>query len=215
MPHRVLRTNIGGKETELRVEWTTFWRKTSVYVDQTLLGAVESNAELKKGKEWALPSGDKVGVELRKSFLGVELQITLNGQPVVGSSSHPISRIKTGAAVVFFLSGLNMLAGLIAVIAKPPALLSIGVGAYNLFLAPLYLIAGLMMRRHSIVGVSLAIALFLGDTVMALITAVQVGIRTGVTPPPTWIIVRIFLFVPIFRAAQALIKIRGQSTNAT
>jgi len=209
MPGRNHYASIGGKQVKIRVEWRGFWSNATVYLDDSVVGSVEKRKDLKLGKKWQLPSNDVIGVKLQSAFMGLELQVTLNGKPIEGSVNHPLTRIKIGTGVVFFLAGLNLLGGLVAMIFQPAAMLSLGYGVYNLVIGSIYGFAAFLMRRRSIVGISIAIALFLGDTVMAFLT----HIRLATNVPSSWIIVRMILAVPIFQAAYAIAKLRTGPTD--
>jgi hypothetical protein len=191
MPKRVLRNGT------VLLTWKFPWRNMVVSVDGVDVGFIDGRAELKAGKEFEPSPGEKLRIQLVQKGFVTELQATWNGEPLDGSDSHPASRIGAASGVAYFLGGMNLLMALVALASGSQALLGMGYGVYNFVLACIYLPAAYFLSRRSIVALSLVIAVFLGDSVMTLLQSIRLG------QPPTWIIVRIILFMPLARAISA------------
>lgn len=202
MPKKTFQIIVSGQPAQLTVEWRGIFNKLTVKENEKTLGTFENFKELKAGREFSLSDDSSLKVRLKQSGFMQELEVLHAGVPVPGSDGAPETKIKTAAAIVLLLAAINALAGAAGLFFPLPA--AIGLGVYNLLLMPIYVFAAVLIRRNSFVGLALAIGVFAGDAVMASVTQYRLGMNTA----PTWIIVRIFLLIPMIQAISPMQSLR-------
>ena len=159
----------------VEVAWGAAFRNGSVRVDGVELARFSGQKELKQGRDVQLPDGSILRVHLAGTPLTKEVQVLRNGVPLPGSPSDPSERLRSSSNVLFFLGGLNIILGLLAVFAQAGFLLSIGFGPASAAEGVALLVLGFFVRRRSSVAVALAVALLGLDLVASLVTMAAAG----------------------------------------
>src|SRR5437588_1583055 len=112
MPSKSYALAAGGLQ-RLEVEWTGGWKSLTLRLDGREMGSVVGQKELKAGREFGLDDGSTLKVQLFSGFMGTELQLHRNSQPLPGSPSDPAERVRAAAGVTYFVGGLNIVLGLL------------------------------------------------------------------------------------------------------
>src|SRR6185436_10736893 len=82
-------------------------------------------------------------------------------------------------AAIFFIGGLNVVLGLVAIMFDIEILTRMGVGIWSLLEGALYIFLGFLVKGGSVRALWVAIALFALDSVFFL----QISLKVGGTPP--------------------------------
>ena len=129
-------------------------------------------------------------------------------QPVtIGSAADPETRFKTAYGIVFFIAGLNLVLGLVAVIFDVQFLLAMGIGTFSIFFGLLFLVLGFFVRRMSAAALVIAIAVFALDGVLGIISAVS----SGFDPSIGGLALRVVLLIPMFQGVAAIRDLKGRA----
>lgn len=111
MPNRKLAIEPGGVR-RLEIDWSLFSRKRTIILDGYVIGEI-TYGELRKGKTIALPDGSSLKVHQTSKWGVAELQVTRNGAYLPDSDSDPQHRLERTVAVIFWIAGLNIAAGVL------------------------------------------------------------------------------------------------------
>ena len=193
----------------LDIVYKTFWRGATVCLDGQEIGTVSDKQGLLRGEEFKLPDGSKLKVRLTQSFLGSELHILRNGQPIPGSASHPDTVIKTAYWILFLIAGLNLVFGVIARVLHVNMLGEMGIGDFSLATGVIFLFLGYLVRRHWAPALYAGIALYAADTLLGLVLTA----RSGGAPGMFNIIFRGLVFIPLVQAVGAMRVPRESERN--
>src|SRR5690349_9384101 len=93
MPKQTFALEAGG-EKRLEVSWGGMFKNTTVSLDGNSIGVIPDQKALLAGQEFRLPDGSTIKVQLVRSFISTELRVFRNGQPLPGSASDPLTRLK-------------------------------------------------------------------------------------------------------------------------
>ena len=186
--------------TRLDISYKTFWRGATVYLDGKEIGTAPGRQELLKGAEFKLPDGSMLRLRLTQSLMGSELHVFRNGQPVAGSASHPETLLKSTYWALFLIGALDIVFGGAARWLNLDMLGGMGITPYSIAFGVVFIILGLLVRRHSLVALYAGIALFAADTVLGLVLSA----RAGVNPDIFNIIFRGLMFYPLVQGVGAL-----------
>jgi hypothetical protein len=185
-----------GSSSVVELEWRGMWKDFTVRVDGQTLGTMNGQDELKKGGSWTLADGSTLEVMLAKSALGAELQVLRDGAPLPGSPSDPQAQMNSAAGIAFFIAGLNILLGVVAMATDSQILAEIGIGWGSIVFGAIFLGLGFGIRKGSLIALIAAIALFALDGVLGLYWVIEAGGRPGVGG----IVFRVFLIVAMAKA---------------
>jgi hypothetical protein len=197
---------VEGQPPRLELSWKGIWKEITITVDGQTVGVIPDQKALKQGRDFQLPDGDTLHVQLKTGFGSAELQVLRNGQPLPGSGSDPVQRLKMAAGVVWFIAGLNVLLGAVAVLARVETLARMGVGWPSMIEGLIYGLLAYFVGKRSIIALGLAVGLFGLDTVLVLASMVQAGGRPGVGG----IVMRIFLFLPMVQGFGAIKALKAR-----
>jgi len=163
----------------LTLSWGAFWKNFTVAVDGQQVAEV-SPAELKAGKDVALPDGSTLRVHLKQGFGNAGLELTRNGQPLPGAVNDPASMVKNAAYLLYFLAALNAVVGAAAVAFHVKVLENIVIGVGNIIFGFIFAVAGFFTMRRSLVALILAMALIAVEVVASLVMATEAAGQPGV-----------------------------------
>jgi len=205
MPSRKFKLEAGGPE-RIELRWSGLFNNTEVLFDGGVVGAIPDKAALKAGQRLALPDGSELWVQLEEKFGGGGLAVLRNGAPVPGSDTDPATLVKNAAGIVYFIAGLNLVLGVVAM-AGVELLQRIGVGVYNVAFGALYLLLGFFTGRRSRLALGLAMGIFLVDGVLGIAASAA----SGHTPGAGGIGMRVVLLFAMARSFQAM----GEAATST
>lgn len=193
----------------LEVSWKAFFKEITVRLDGLIIGRIEDRDALRVGQEFRLNDGSLVKVQLAYNLAGSELQVTRNGQPLPGSASSPETRIKTAAAVIYFIAGINLLLGILSLLVRSELLESLGAGWFSLVYGGFFLAMGILVGRKSLWALIAALVVYLVDSVLGLVLIFM----SGGSPSVFNIMMRIILIVPLFQGIGAIREARKSATT--
>ena len=147
-----------GGPKRLEISWKYGFKDTTITFDGAPVGVINDQKSLRAGQEFSLTDGSKIKVMLVSNLAGTEVQVMRNGLPLPGSASDPESRVKVAAGIIYFVAGLNILLGLLAMFIDSDFIVGLGVSWYNLFFGLFFLVMGLLVgKKKSKVALVLAI----------------------------------------------------------
>lgn len=203
MPSRTFALEPRGPK-RLAVSWKRGWRDLEVKLDARPLLTIPTSKELKDGREVQVAAGQVLKVQLRQTFFGSDLLISLNGRPVPGTG--PEARLATAYGTIYFIGGLSVVIGVLTELVSVQVLQQLGFGWASIAEGAIFLGLGLWVhKRRSFVGLTLAVGLFALDTVIG---AVTVASQTGGSPPTGAMVVRILFLVYMARGFGAIKDLR-------
>jgi hypothetical protein len=179
----------------LDISYKSFWRGATVYLDGKEIGTAPDKQALLKGQAFKLPDGSTLKLKLIQRLTGSELHVLRNGQPIPGSASHPETAIKSAYWALLLIAAMNILFGVVARVLHVDMLAEMGIGDFSLAFGVLYVIFALLVRRHSLPALYVAVALFAADTVLGLVLTA----RSGGVPSTYNIIFRGLIFIPLLQ----------------
>ena len=199
-----------GGPARLDVSWKALWKDLTVRLDGETVGTVPTRKELSAGREFTLPEGSRLRVQLVQSGFGTELRIFHNDQPLPGSASDPETRLRGAYAVTLFIGGLNILLGAAAVALRSSFLRQMGIGAFSILFGLLFLVLGYFVKRASLVALLMAIAVFAIDGVLGFFGASA----QGYAPTSAGLIARLFLLLPLVQGLGAIRALKRAGSGA-
>jgi hypothetical protein len=193
----------------LTVKWGLSFRNFEVFYNGQSLGTVASASDLRRGHEFALPTGQALATQLRRNQGLEELELRLDGRPVPGSATHPGERLRQAWYTLLGVGCLNFVVGLIAVFGQITLLLHLGLGWGSVVEGVLYIALGWWgYSRIAPVPFGIACALLLLDGAMMLVAAAENG-GSGFGG----IFLRFVLIVLVYRGLVAARQLRAEAVG--
>lgn len=210
MPTKTYYLNEARTET-LTATWSLFFRRFEALYNGQSLGEVTSADELRRGHRFALPDGRTLSAQLVRNQGMQELELLLENEPVPGSGTHPLERIKQAWYALLLVGVLNAVLGLVAVFMESAALRNLGLGWPSLAEGLIFLGLGWYgTTRRSAPALYAAFGLLVLDGVLVLAAAVGPGGGSGFGG----IFLRFALCVLVLRGAKAAQARRDSSVAA-
>ncbi|MDD1444172.1 hypothetical protein MEO93_28300 [Dolichospermum sp. ST_sed3] len=157
-----------GGDKSLEISWKGRFKNTKVQLKGNLIGEIPNKKELMTGKIFQLPDGTSLKVQLVKS----ELRVLQNDKPVPGSISDPITRLGLSFGIIYFIAGLNIVLGFIALIFQVEFLQTLGFGIISVAIGFIFLVLGFFTQRRSRIALIVAVIIFGLDCALALLSLV-------------------------------------------
>jgi hypothetical protein len=196
-----------GGPKRLHITWGGIYRNIAVKVDDRTLGTIPDQRALVKGQDFRLPDGSKLHVQLVSTFMTAELRVLRNGEPLPGSPSDPIARLRNAYLLVYVVGGLNSLLGLLSLLLKVQFLQQVGIGLASFLFGLVFLGLGFLVQKRSLFALILAIVLFIIDGLSGLMFAAA----AGGSAPVTGLFVRIILLVPMIQGVSAIKALKARA----
>ncbi len=76
------------KTEAIKLSWGFYFKNLTITKDEQPIGQVSNAKELKEGRAFTLPDGKTLSVQLKRTGLGRELEILINGKPVPGEAQQ-------------------------------------------------------------------------------------------------------------------------------
>jgi len=205
MPMRKYAFEKGGPE-RLEISWKGNWENTTIYLDGKEIGSIATQEELREGREFPLPDGSTLQVQLARGFLdALDLRVSRNGKPLPEVASEQVQKVIGAYVTIFFVAGLNVLAGVAAVLLQSEFLRRFGFGESTVAFGVIYIILGfLVMKRKSPVALSIAAALFALDSILGMVLSA----RRGISPSILALILRVSLLGSMLQGYGALQELK-------
>ena len=199
---------VGGPK-RLEISWKGAWKNTTIQLDGNVIGVVDGQKKLSAGQEYLLPDGTGLKVQLVKKFLGVELQVLREGEPLPGSASDPETRIKTAYGIIFFVAGLNLVLGILAVALQVEFLQTLGLGFYSIIFGMAFLVAGFFVKRRSLAALVVAIVILALDGIVGIIGTIAMDL----SPSVSGLVMRVFLLIPMIQGISGIRAVKKRVAN--
>jgi hypothetical protein len=164
-------TLAGNPPRSLVLDWGMFFDNLTVTVDGQQLYRVLDRKELLPGKPFPLPGGDTIVIRLHRWTS--ELEVTQNGHPVPGSTSHPEKRIEIASYGLFFVGGMTVFSGLMTGLAAHADATQIGSSVGVAIEGLLFLAFGVltrMKRRWALIAGTLLYLVEAAFTVLSIVS---------------------------------------------
>jgi hypothetical protein len=191
----------GGAE-RLKVSWKPFWNNMTIELDGEIIGTVATQKELKKGQSFQLPDGSTLDVKLARTWVSSELQLLRNGQPLPGSGSDPLTRLKQSYGLIYFIGVFNLVLGLIGFLFQVDILLEMGFGVAVMVMGIIYLVLGFFVQKRSKIALIITLLIYGTDSLLLLLNGFSPGI-----------IVRILFIAWMWQGFGAIKTLKGNTEN--
>ncbi len=202
-----------GGPTRIQISWGGGWRNFVVRFDDEEVGTVNGGMRaLKQGAQFTLSDGSKIDIKLVTGGWNSlpDLQVRRNGELLPGSGGDPEIKLKGAYQIVYFLGGINILAGVIAEIAHVDFLRALGIGWFSVIFGAVYLFLGYLIQQKSKTAVLIACGLLALDAILGLILYVP----AGRTPPVGGLIMRVFFIIGIAQGWSAIDQLNALEQKA-
>jgi len=206
MPKRMYALEPGGPK-RLKVSWKSFFKETTITLDDVEVGTIPDQRALLAGQEFKLMDGSLLKVQLVQNLSGSEVHVLRNGVPLPGSASNPESRVKTAWGIIFFIAGLNLVLGILALLTQSEFLANMGIGWYSLIFGGFFLVMGFLVKKLSKVALILSIVIFALDALVGIVGSIMMG---G-SPAISGLILRVILIIPMVQGVSAITALKKPS----
>lgn len=177
-----------GGDKSLEISWKGRWKNTEVRLKGNLIGVIPNQKELRTGQIFQLPDGTSLKVQ----FFTSGLRVLRNNKPLPGSSSDPATRLAQSFGSIYFIAGLNIVLGFIALFFQVEFLQTLGFGILSVAIGFIFLVLGFFTQRRSrialivaliIYGLDCALALFsLAPFLLSVVSTVATVFNIGLPP---------------------------------
>ena len=222
MPKRKYALERGGDKS-LEIFWEGNWKNTKVRLNGNLIGAIPNKKELGTGQIFQLPDGTALRVQLVNN----ELRVLRNDKPLPGSSSDPAAKLAQSFGIIYFIAGLNIVLGFIALIFQVGFLQTLGFGIISVAIGFIFLVLGFFTQRRSLIALIIALIIYSLDTVLVLFSLFNIvlvlsgGFNTGflliadilqrTAPWIGWIIIRIGFLMGMGQGVGAINELKKET----
>ena len=222
MPKRKYALERGGDKS-LEIFWEGNWKNTTVRLNGNLIGAIPNKKELGTGQLFQLPDGTALRVQLVNN----ELRVLRNDKPLPGSSSDPAAKLAQSFGIIYFIAGLNIVLGFIALIFQVGFLQTLGFGIISVAIGFIFLVLGFFTQRRSLIALIIALIIYSLDTVLVLFSLFNIvlvlsgGFNTGflliadilqrTAPWIGWIIIRIGFLMGMGQGVGAINELKKET----
>lgn len=194
----------------LTAKWGLFFRKFEILYNGESLGTVPNLNNQPNGTRYPLPDGRVVTAQLVRSQGLQELQLLIDRQPIPGSATHPLERLKAAWYTLLIVGVLNIVVGLLADGLQITVLQQLGIGWGSAVEGVAYLALGWFgQTRRSAPALMVAFALLVVEGAASFV----MGASSGHSPGIGSIFVRFFICVLIFRGIKAAKQLRNEETT--
>src|SRR6266513_17679 len=208
MPSQTFALEHGGPK-RLKISWKQGWKNLEVQLDGRSLLIVPTSKELKDGRQVQLDVGKVLRVQLNSTFVGgSKLLLSLNDRPLPGSAQDPHARLKSAVGIIYFVGALSIAIGTIAQLFSVESFQGAGFGWGTVVEGLIFLGLGLWVhKRHSLVGLALAVGLFSLDAIVGFI---MVASQPGTPPNSGAAVVKIIFIIGMSRGFNAITELRRE-----
>jgi lysylphosphatidylglycerol synthetase-like protein (DUF2156 family) len=191
----------------LEIGWRAFWKDITVWLDGQVIGTFDGQKELKAGKEFPLPDGSKLHIQLVQKLTLIELRVLRDGQPLPGTGSDPAVRIKTAGFLLYFVAAVNLVLGAVGLFGVE-FLQELGIGWVNLVYGLVFLVLAFFTMKRSLVAIILAVAIYALDGLAGFCITTLSG---GLAVPS--LLFHFFMLIGIIPGIGAIRDLKKQQQN--
>jgi hypothetical protein len=189
----------------LELTWKVLWKDLNVRLDGESIGVIPTHRELTDGKEFTLPDQSILKVRLIDRFYLTDLQVLRDGQPLPGSASDPLARLRIAYILLYLIAGLNLALGLAAELFQFDFLLAMGMGPVSLVFGLVMLALAFFVQRRSRLALVLAMLILAVDGLIG----VALALTQGYPPSIAGFVVRLLLIVAMFPGLGAIRELKN------
>ncbi|HET7143114.1 MAG TPA: hypothetical protein VFI68_03750 [Anaerolineales bacterium] len=157
-----------GGDKSLEISWKGRFKNTEVRLKGNLIGVIPNKKVLRTGQIFQLPDGTSLKVQFVKS----ELRVLRNDKPLPGSISDPVTRLAQAFGIIYFIAGLNIVLGFIALFFHVEFLQTLGFGIISVAIGIIFLLLGFFTQRRSLIALMVALIIYGLDCALALFSVV-------------------------------------------
>jgi len=151
----------------IEISWKGTWQNVKVVRDFTEIGSFETKMDLFTGKDFTLPDGSTLRVQLEEQPMSVNLLVLHNGRRLASPDIDPKYQLKQAYTTVFVIGGIHLAIGLLFTVFEisfirndSQALLGIGL---------LFFVLGFFIMRESFIALGLALVILVLDGILSLV----------------------------------------------
>jgi hypothetical protein len=192
------------------ISWQGVWKNINVTFDGQTVGVIPNQKALSAGQDFQLVDGSQLQVKLVRTVFSNELRVLRNGVPLPGSGSDPGARLKAAYQMIYFIAGLNLVLGLVALFFQVELLLNMGIGFFSIAFGLVFLLLAFLTQRKSRVALILAIIIFTLDGLIGIIGSIAMG-NTSVVGS---LFVRIILLIPMVQGVGAIKTLKKDAAES-
>lgn len=197
---------VKGGPKEIEISWGFAWKNFTVRQNGQIIGTVETQHELKDGRQFSLLDGSALSVKLNVSFANVGLDVMHNSQPLAGSGSNPSQKIKNAFGILLFVAIINTLVGvLLIIIVRDLATVGIGIVLYGLIFIGL----AICVKKHSLAALIIAIVFMIIDAIAGI--AFQPMSHNNMSL--VWIIIRVLFLIYLFQTIKPMKDLKNSQAG--
>ncbi|MCB0259253.1 MAG: hypothetical protein KDI38_08320 [Calditrichaeota bacterium] len=190
MPAEKFALETGGDE-RLELRWQFGWRNMRVTLDGVPVGEILTRKALREGRTVPLPDGSELYLQLDNKWLGADLLIYRDGQPLPGSVIDPRILLGNVYIVLFFIAVLFFLLGAGAVLLQIDLFREWGMGMWAVHYSLIFFVLSVGVKKRSALALSLTVFLFLADGGLEVYYAAKYQLA----PPVLGIFFRVILII--------------------
>lgn len=208
IPPRHYTIESSGKR-DLFLTWDALsWKNFEVQLDGKQISFMENGAkELKNGREFRLPGGARLKLQLKGIFPLRDIHVFVNDEPIPNTVADPDVKIRRATNALYFIAILDFVLGIIAAQSNNPALTTLGFGWTTVAIGMVLFSLALLVRKASLTALLLAIALYILDTFLG----VYVANVSGIDPETGIIVARLFLLISMVPAIPAIQSLKADA----
>ncbi|WP_047452068.1 hypothetical protein [Alistipes sp. ZOR0009] len=188
------------------VSWNTKWEQTQVFFNDTLIGVVNGKEELKKGKSFEIEDFKTLTVKLTGGLIP-ELVLLINGKYIDGSPTDPALELKNVYNLIFTLSSLSIIVGVIVEIFQIDFLLNVGIGLGSIIYGLILFGLGYGVSKRLKGALILTFVVIILSIVLTLM-----AVKNSHTNPSSGITIKLFFLYYMFKGFAAIKKIKETTT---
>ena len=108
--------------------------------------------------------------------------------------------VTTAAWVIYFIGGLNLVAGIAELAFKISLLQQLGIGSVTIIVGLVFFVLGYFVMKSSLVALLIAMLLVALSTVLYFTTIIKLGFQPNLYA----VVIRVALLIPMYRAIAPL-----------
>ena len=196
----------GQTEKRLVISWKAFWKDIVVSLDGQPVGGFADLNDLKKGKQFNLPDGTPVDIQMKGTLFPM-LSAKTGETHLKGSNADPVAKWKNALILLYIIAGCTIVFGAVVEIFQIQILQEMGIGWISAGFGAVYLILALLSQKKIVVAMIIAVILYAAD---ALLTLGYFAAQSSSTYNVSGMVVRIFIFLYLARGVSGLLEMKKQ-----
>lgn len=169
-------------------------------MDGVEIGRIADQSELRPGRDFALPDGSTLRIQLHEGFHVGQPVVTRNGVVLPPSATHPMQTLRVAFVMLYVVGGFTAAFGVVAIASRNESFGGVDGGIGMLVEAAVYALLAWRVSRHSLIALCLAFLLFAADAVFGVLNAYAA-------------VMRIIIFVALARAVPIVNRLRNERQN--